>query len=537
MKLHFRFKIAMISFAVSGALLTAFGVAFFAFIYSSGLDRMDREIRSMVDSSLRGGHPDRYWEDFGSSLKVMYGEGGIERIALWVADPKDRILFSSENAPKELATLPLPELPFNPLPEAPSPSDHFMKRLDINQDGKVTINEFDGPPHRFSFSDLNKDGSIDQDEAGKMETPPQRRLGGRAPLLESRRDHTKPPTISRFQSLKTASGNWRVGSFRNREVTIIAAMDMDWFQADIHQFRTAFMIAVPLGLLLLGITGWFLASRAMKPIAMMADTAEGITAQGLDRRIPGVGNDIELERLVTVSNRMLDRLEKSYHQAVRFSADAAHELQTPLTILQGELDNAIQTSEDGSEEQQRYSMLLEELCNLKAVVQKLLLLAHADEGRLGLNCEPTDLSDLIHNAVEDIEIMAPTLKIETYIPMGIQLSADTALLNMVIRNMTSNAAKYAKDQGKVSFTLTEDAQGICFTLANTGAPIPEIDRSLIFDRFHRVDKARSTSGSGLGLSLAREVARAHGGDLVLNPHENGCVSFSLLLPKKSKHSE
>ena len=185
--------------------------------------------------------------------------------------------------------------------------------------------------------------------------------------------------------LSSVITNWRVGIFSTPEITLIAAIDMNSFYAEINRLRTAFMISVPLGLLILGYMGWYLADRAMKPVAAIAETAEGITAKGLDQRIPMIGNDIELERLVTVSNSMLDRLEKSYHQAVRFSADAAHELQTPLTILQGELDNAIQTSENGSEEQQRYSMLLEELRNLKAVVQKLLLLAHADEGRLNVN--------------------------------------------------------------------------------------------------------------------------------------------------------
>jgi signal transduction histidine kinase len=331
-------------------------------------------------------------------------------------------------------------------------------------------------------------------------------------------------------TVETSTVNWRAGVFCTEEITLVAAMDMDAFNAEVNRFRTAFMIAVPVGLILLGLLGWFLAGHAMKPVAAIADTVAGITAKGLDKRIPMISNDIELERLVTVSNNMLDRLEKSYHQAVRFSADAAHELQTPLTILQGELDNAIQSSEDGSDEQQRYSMLLDELRNLKAVVQKLLLLAHADEGRLNVQHQPVDLSELATNAAEDIELMAPHLDIELDIAPDIVVSGDPALLNQTIRNMTSNAAKYAKAHGRAVFALKRDDGNVHFTLSNTAFPIPEEDRPLLFDRFHRVDKARTTAGSGLGLSLAREIARAHGGDLVLDPCVEEMVSFTLTLP-------
>ncbi len=532
MKLFFKFKIAIISFAVSGALLTAFGIAFFAFVYSSGIDRMDRELRSLVEAPMRGGHMLDYWQNFGKSLSFIY-EGRTDQLAILVLDRENRALYQSENAPVVLTQLPQPRRPEPQRRPAESGRDHFISRLDRNNDRKVSADEFDGPPHMFSRHDHNGDGFINAEESKQFSGPPGNPgrpppRDNRVPPDEARRDPL--PTVTRFQSLAADGINWRVGIFSNPETTIIAAMDMDSFYADIHRFRIAFMISVPLGLLLLGITGWFLADRAMKPVAVIANTAEGITAKGLDRRIPTVGNDIELERLVTVSNNMLDRLEQSYHQAVRFSADAAHELQTPLTILQGELDNAIQNADDGSKEQQRYSMLLEELRNLKAVVQKLLLLAHADEGRLNINAQPVDLSDLIRTAAEDIEIMAPGLNIESHIEEDILISADPALLNQSIRNMTSNAAKYASDQGQAIFQLKKDKQSVLFTLSNTAPQIPDEDSPLLFERFHRVEKSRTAAGSGLGLSLAREIARAHGGDLTLGPYENGMVSFTLTLP-------
>ncbi len=542
MKVSFKFKIALVSFGISGALLTTFGLVFFVAIYQAGIDRLDRELQTLVESSMRGPRPNEHWQSFDESLNYIYGDEGIANIALQVMGPGAQITYESDNAPPELLALPALRIPIQtglypsprnaqPRPQEPmnfkmdelSPGAHFSERLDLNRDGKVSIDEFDGPPLDFERFDANADGFLSKaefmfkgDSAGEMMPTYEELLPTRKPV---------------FFTLSTSSGNWRVCTSQNARLGMRVAMDMNMFYADINRLRTTFMITVPLGLILLGIAGWFLAARALKPVAVIADTASGIGAKELDKRIPMVGNDIELTRLVTVFNHMLERLDKSYHQAVRFSADAAHELQTPLTILQGELDNAIQDAQDGSEEQQRYSMLLEELRNLKAVVQKLLLLAHADEGRLNLNPQPANLSNLIGEAAEDLEIMAPHLRIETAIEKDITLPADVALLNQTLRNMTSNVAKYADPDGKAVFTLKSDRNQVRFTLANTAAPVPAEDQPLLFERFHRVDKSRTESGSGLGLSLAREIARAHGGELHLDPYADGMVSFTLTLPR------
>lgn len=128
--------------------------------------------------------------------------------------------------------------------------------------------------------------------------------------------------------------------------------------------------------------------------------------------------------------------------------------------------------------------------------------------------------------------MAPHVKVEADVPLGIALKADGDLLGQAIRNMTTNAVKYSPADGTILFKLERRDDVIAFTLRNTGPAIPGEDRERIFDRFYRVDKSRNraTRGTGLGLSLAREIARAHGGDLVLDPYGGGMVSFTLTLP-------
>ncbi|CAA6691387.1 MULTISPECIES: ATP-binding protein [unclassified Lentimonas] len=498
MKLSFKSKIALISLLITGTLLSAFGLLFFAFAYNAGLDRMDSEVRTLAESSLRGGTPPDYWENFDKSLNFIYGEQASSRITVAVSDPNQGVSFSSENAPPELVAM-LSKIEVIPVERNdPFERDLFRDRSDTRGDDELYN--------------------------------PERGRGGRPPPR-----HVMPVEIEEleFQILETASGDWRVGTFRVPGMTVLMAMDMEVFYQDIHQFQSTFMIAMPMGLIVLALSGWYLAARAMRPVSMIADTAEGITAKGLSQRIPVVAKDAEIERLVVVFNGMLERLEKSYQQAINFSANAAHELQTPLTILQGELDNAIQASEDESEEQQRYSMLLGELSNLKSVAQKLLILAHADEGRLKLNKQTVDLSELIRSAGEDFEIMGPGLGVEMCVPDGIDASVDVALLNQAVRNMTSNAAKYSSDDGHVRFRLEPRGEMIAFTLSNTSPIIPAEDAALLFNRFHRVDKSRTRAGSGLGLSLAREIARAHGGDLVLADYKDGMVSFTLTLPATS----
>ena len=548
--LLFRFKITGLAVLASGIVLAGFGFFFLESISRVGMARIDQEIRSLGEGQLHDDHPLRHWQNFEKSLEYIYGADRAERIAVMIRDNRNQTLFSSNNWPAELAQIRTPELTFRTPPAldtglpphlgsspkgAPpdTPGEEFIQRLDRDGDLRVSPEEFDGPPHRFNAHDRNSDGYITLKEAPRLPPgprgfplkPPRRR---RVPEQQKR---IKAPV---FQTHETSAGQWRIGFMGNQFFTLVIAANLTELHRETAFFRKMFLIATPFALLALACGGWILASRALRPVAVITRTAEKITAQGLDRRIPIASADMELGRLVDVINRMLDRLERSFHQAMRFGADAAHELLTPLTVLQGELDNAIQNARAGSKEQQRYSTLLEEVRGLKAVVRKLLLLARADVGQLPLGLESVNVSRLVESAVEDVEIMAPHLTVRADIAENVSVTADPDLIGQVIRNMTTNAVKYNRQDGIVQFCIGVDARTVRFTVANTGPGIPEKDRSRIFDRFYRVDKARgrNTHSAGLGLSLAREIARAHDGDLVLLPDQkDGMIVFKLTLPQ------
>lgn len=420
----------------------------------------------------------------------------------------------------EIGSLAPPPLPFRREPSEGPPlsGDELLAMLDADGDDRLSTEEFDGPPRAFQRYDLDGDGFL-----GRAETQ-----GAAEPRRPPRQ---KDPE---FRTIETSTGSWRVGFLGNEYVTLVVGVDLAEYARETSRFRRAFFIATPLALLGLAVAGWWPASRALRPVALLTRTAEQVTAGGLDQRVPVVAADRELRRLVDVINGMLARLEGSFEQAVRFNSDAAHELQTPLTVLQGELDNAIQSAGDGSEEQQRLSSLLEEVRRLKAVVHKLLLLARADAGRLDLQLEPVDLSDLLASALEDVEAMAPGTSVESAIAPRVSVMADADLLNGVVLNMTTNAVKYGEPNGVIRFELAAEKEIVRFTLSNSGESIPREDRERIFDRFYRLDASRDgrVGGSGLGLSLAREIARAHGGELALGPDQPGVTVFVLTLPSR-----
>jgi heavy metal sensor kinase len=496
-----RVKMTLLSLLISGTLLVGFCLYFLDIVSTVQKERIDREIAALGNMPLRHLMPPQFWEDFGNSLQIIYGDEQSGQLVACVWDAEHHVLYKSTQCPREISKMPPPELEFSTAPPvniesgtSPSPKPFWSGAP--------------GMPPR-------------QDEPAWPGGP---RLHLAPPLARM-----KKPI---FQTVRASNGEWRVGVLGNEQVTMIIGVSLAEYHRDSDRVLTAFIVIVPLGLLVLAAGGWLLATRALRPVALITRTARGITARGLDQRIASTSADPDLARLVEVINGMLDRLQKSFHQAVRFSADAAHELQTPLTVLQGELEHAIQMACMSSEEQQHYSDLLEEVQRLKAIVQKLLLLARADAGQLALQLENVDLTALLEAALEDVKAIAPELEVQQRIPAGVHVMADADLLSQVIRNMTSNAVKYNCDCGRVQFDLETTVEVARFTLSNTGTSIPEEDRERVFDRFYRVDKSRSgrVGGVGLGLSLAREIARAHHGDLVLNSTSGGLISFTLTVP-------
>ena len=322
------------------------------------------------------------------------------------------------------------------------------------------------------------------------------------------------------------------------------ALELSEYEAEVRQARRLFFLSMPICLILIGFGGWIVANRALRPVATITGTARHITAQGLDRRIPSDAGDYqEFRELVSVFNRMMDRLEKSFDHAVRFSADASHELKTPIAIMQGELSQALKKCAPGSEEEVALRGVSQECGRLKAITRSLMFLSQADAGRLEANLELVDLSREIEALGEDAEILCEgaNLKFESDIETGIVSRTDPVLLRQALQNLVSNAVKYNETGGwvRMSFGLAE-ATGeapeepplAVFSIANSGPGISSEEREQIFDRFYRADKARGreVDGFGLGLNLAFEIVRVIGGELKLAEADDGLTRFEVIIP-------
>lgn len=481
----FRLKIGLLSCGLSGLLLLGFALFALSTLNQVGLDRIDLELRALADAQVRQAQPTSHWPRFADSFRSIYGEKAGKQFLLLVARPNGELLYATPDWPADV------------------PRD----RLPLSLDGIPESVEA-GPPAEGRAPRGDPPGS----------RPPPRRMSVRGPV---------------YATLAGPAGGWRAMTIANSEVTLSIAMSLSGLQAEVQRFRRALVFAVPLGLLLIVAGGWLIGHMALRPVKSIARTAESVTADRLDARIPDVDADEEFRHLISLMNAMLARLEKSFRQATRFSTDAAHELKTPLAILQAQIERSLRRAPDGSAEQREIAGQLDEAQRMRSILRKLLLLSQADAGHLPLTREPVNLAVMARTAAEDMQMLAPDRKIAVEAPAELVVTGDPDLLNQAVENLVSNAVKFGAPHGAIGIEVgTREGQRAFLAVSNTGPEIPVVEQDKIFERFYRADPSRSrqVEGSGLGLSLAREIARAHGGDLVLERSEAARTTFSLTLP-------
>jgi two-component system, OmpR family, heavy metal sensor histidine kinase CusS len=340
-----------------------------------------------------------------------------------------------------------------------------------------------------------------------------------------------PPRLLSYQ---TATDRWQVGVFQTHHRQVVIAINIKVLDHIIDPIRNIGLITIPILLLLVALAAWFLAGAALRPLDRFDDSIRRVTAQGLDRRIDQGEVDLEFAAPIQAFNQMLDRLERSFQQASRFSGDAAHELKTPLAILQGQLEREIQQAESGSRLQQNLGQMLGEVSRLDNILRKLLLLSLADAGRMHLTFSEVNLSPLFNEMIEDIDLLAPELQVDVKVEANLKIEADPDLLRQVLQNLVTNAVKYNLPGGWIEIKAHGGQNQVVVTVTNQSQDLAEEVRDRLFERFYRADLAhtRQTQGVGLGLSLARKIVRSHQGELLLAAAQSGEVEIILVLPKK-----
>jgi len=303
-----------------------------------------------------------------------------------------------------------------------------------------------------------------------------------------------------------------------------------------------------LGLLVLVLTsttfvgaGW-LAERAVRPVHEVIGQAEEIGVGSLDRRIQAYADTHEYRRLVEVLNTMLGRIQGAFDAQRRFTADASHELRSPLTAMRGELEIALRREREPGEYRQALNSTLEEVIRLARITEDLLTLARSDSGAMRPTLEDTDVGEVVGMIAERLKPVSiergTTLELD--LPAGERISADPTLLGQVAWNLIENAVKFAPPGGHVQVTVRRDGDDVLLAVTDDGPGFDGEDPGQAFERFYRADQARTrhgdTSGTGLGLAIVKAVADAHGGDVRAENQASGGASVTVRLPKRSPSS-
>ncbi|KAF0173337.1 MAG: integral membrane sensor signal transduction histidine kinase [Limisphaerales bacterium] len=311
----------------------------------------------------------------------------------------------------------------------------------------------------------------------------------------------------------------------------------------LREWLVTFALAFPFLLAVAAGGGWFLARRALEPVRKIIHGTEQISSHNLGERLPVPRTGDELERLSTALNQMIARLDEALSHNRRFMADASHELRTPLTILRGELETMLQQTDGAPELQDRIGSVLEEVERLAKIVENLFALSRLDAGEAQAESVPFDLGQLAATTAEQMSLLAEDkqVSLNCLAPRAVSVEGDRARLKQVVVNLLDNAVKYTPPGGSVTLSVVAapNIGKAVLEVTDTGMGIPAGALPHVFERFFRVDKARSRElgGAGIGLSIVKAICTAHGGQVEVASEEGRGARFRVLLPLAENSDE
>lgn len=320
--------------------------------------------------------------------------------------------------------------------------------------------------------------------------------------------------------------------------SIEMGMPTEDIENTLHGLLLTLLWGLPVIILIVSAGGYWLIRRSLQPVENIRSTAQQITFGNLSNRLPMSMTGDALEHLSVTLNQMLDRLENAYEQASRFSADASHELRTPLTIMRGELEALVREKDTPARLQERIGSVLEETERLSRIAESLLAISRLDAGEARMEQKECDLAALAQNTAEQMTLLAEEKQIalHIYTPEPVMVSGDSARLKQVVVNLLDNAIKYTGEHGNVWLKVSMSPQKAVLEVRDDGIGIPSTALPHLFERFYRVDEARSraTGGAGLGLSIVRSICVAHGGNIEIQSAEGQGTLCRVELPILAK---
>lgn len=303
----------------------------------------------------------------------------------------------------------------------------------------------------------------------------------------------------------------------------------------LRAFKEIFTVTMTAMLGLAVAVGWFMARRALSGVATLTKTARQISENDLEARVPVRQEQDEIDHLAITFNQMLDRIQKLVNGIRQMNDNIAHDLRSPLTRIRGLAEVTLTNAGSREDYAQMAANTVEECDRLLSMINTMLTISRTEAGTAGETFEPLDFATLVREAFELFRPLAEDKGIQLVLEAteALPLKGERAMLQRLVANLIDNAVKYTPAQGRVTIQLRTRGNRACLAVSDTGIGIDPQDQPKIFDRFFRSDQSRSQGGAGLGLSLARAIAQAHGGEISFDSTLGRGSVFLLQLPIKS----
>ena len=308
---------------------------------------------------------------------------------------------------------------------------------------------------------------------------------------------------------------------------------MESYSRFLDAFKGIFITTMTFLIILAAGVGWFMARRAVSGVEAITQTAQSISEGTLGKRVPVKTRGDEIDQLAMTFNQMLDRIQTLVTEIKEMSDNIAHDLKSPITRIRGVAEVTLTNGKSMGEYENMAASTIEECDRLLDMINTMLMISKTESGVDKLSLEEIDLAGLVRQACELFEPTAEDKRVTLScdVPNKSHLVGDNRMIQRMLSNLLDNAIKYTLSGGKVSVSVSEnDERYAVITVKDTGIGISPNDLPRIFDRFYRCDQSRSTPGIGLGLSLARTIARAHGGDIIVTSLLNQGSTFTITLP-------
>jgi heavy metal sensor kinase len=358
------------------------------------------------------------------------------------------------------------------------------------------------------------------------------------PPLPQKRDASISFATTNLESLQYRIALQRVAV--NGDVyEIHAAVPTEPFDQALDHFRLIEKEILPLLALLASFLGYWLSGRSLAPVNRIIETAGRIGAQNLSSRLDVPKARDELTRLTETLNAMLARIEASFKSITQFTADASHDLRTPVAVIRATAEISLRKPRTQEAYRRALSTILETSVDTSELLENLLTLARADAGAAGMEMRPLDLSAHVQKARERAALLGLEKALDvtaTTPPDPVWVKADAIAVDRLLLILLDNAVKYSPSGGRCEIALSQLESHAQITVRDSGAGIPETELNNIFDRFYRVDRVRSknTGGAGLGLAIARWIAEMHGGTIAAESTVGSGSAFHVHIPIRAE---